>query len=230
MQYDGNLLARGYLPQELEPDREEILNRIIQKNWMLIPCEDNPNIFAGMVVTWFKSHAEEFRRLYLTTVIEYDPIENYNRYENYEKDFTTERTDTGNTTNTGTVKDNGTQTNKVGSTSTQTTDTRDTQKISAQNESGFQNDRQTETDGTVTDIVDGTNTGTTDNTQTLNLTNGIDTKNEGKDKDVFASHIHGNIGVTTTQQMLQSERELVKFNLWDYIADKFTQDLMLRVF
>lgn len=230
MQYDSRLLARGYLPEELEPDREDILNRIIEKNWMLIPCEDNPNIFAGMVVTWFKSHAEEFRRLYRTTVLEYDPIENYNRYENYEKDFTTERTDTGSTTNTGTVKDDGTQTNTVDSKNVQTNDTTQTDKVSAQNDSGFQNDRQTENDGTVTDKIDGTNTGKTDNTQTINLTNGINTKNNGKDKDIYKSHIHGNIGVTTTQQMLQSERELVKFNLWDYIADSFTRDLMLRVF
>lgn len=31
----------------------------------------------------------------------------------------------------------------------------------------------------------------------------------------------GNIGVTTTQQMIQAERDLVKFNIYDFIIDSF---------
>lgn len=77
MIYDPDLLKRCELPEELEPDREEIMNRVVQKNWMLAPYEDNPNLFAGMCMTWFASHKMEFKRLYLTTVIEYNPIENY---------------------------------------------------------------------------------------------------------------------------------------------------------
>ena len=43
-------------------------------------------------------------------------------------------------------------------------------------------------------------------------------------------HTHGNIGVTTSQQMLQSEIDLwIKFNVYKCIADMFINDLMLTV-
>lgn len=43
-------------------------------------------------------------------------------------------------------------------------------------------------------------------------------------------HTHGNIGVTTSQQMLQSEIDLwTKFNVYKCIADMFVNDLMLTV-
>lgn len=43
-------------------------------------------------------------------------------------------------------------------------------------------------------------------------------------------HTHGNIGVTTTQQMIQSELELRKFNIYDYISGLFEQDLLLQIY
>ena len=39
----------------------------------------------------------------------------------------------------------------------------------------------------------------------------------------------GNIGVTTTQQMLQAERETVQFNIYDYIATDFCNKFCLGV-
>lgn len=41
---------------------------------------------------------------------------------------------------------------------------------------------------------------------------------------------YGNIGVTTTQQMIESERELVKFNLYEYIAEEFAKEFCLLVY
>lgn len=56
--------------------------------------------------------------------------------------------------------------------------------------------------------------------------------NSGTDEsdNVYHSRVHGNIGVTTTQQMIQQELELRKWNLFEYIADKFEEDLMIRVY
>lgn len=45
------------------------------------------------------------------------------------------------------------------------------------------------------------------------------------------SHIHGNIGVTTSQQMLESEIELAnKFWIYDYIASAFETDNFITVY
>lgn len=44
-------------------------------------------------------------------------------------------------------------------------------------------------------------------------------------------HTHGNIGVTTSQQMLQSEVDLwIRYNVYKAMADMFIRDLMITVF
>lgn len=41
---------------------------------------------------------------------------------------------------------------------------------------------------------------------------------------------HGNVGVTTSQQMIQSERDLVVFNMYDVIAESFIENFCLMVY
>ena len=41
--------------------------------------------------------------------------------------------------------------------------------------------------------------------------------------------IHGNIGVTTTQQMMEQEYNIRKFNLYTYMADKFVDNMCLGI-
>lgn len=65
----------------------------------------------------------------------------------------------------------------------------------------------------------GTDTGTVDNRSTDTGT--IQTVHEG--------HIHGNIGVTTTQKMIEEQRELVKFNVIDYIIEDFKKKFCLKI-
>ena len=42
--------------------------------------------------------------------------------------------------------------------------------------------------------------------------------------------LYGNIGVTTSQQMLQSELDIAKFNLYDQIADIFCEEFCLMIY
>lgn len=52
----------------------------------------------------------------------------------------------------------------------------------------------------------------------------------GGGNTTYSSRVHGNIGVTTTQQMLQSERELRTFNIYDYIALDFKSKFCILVY
>lgn len=40
----------------------------------------------------------------------------------------------------------------------------------------------------------------------------------------------GNIGVTTTQQMIEEERKVVKFDIYDYIAECFKAEFCLMIY
>lgn len=43
-------------------------------------------------------------------------------------------------------------------------------------------------------------------------------------------HIHGNIGVTTTQEMIKQEREIAEFSLESYIVEEFKSHFCLLVY
>ncbi len=59
----------------------------------------------------------------------------------------------------------------------------------------------------------------------------ISEKHTGTDYTKFESRIHGNIGVTTSQQMLESELDLIpRLDLIDYIADDFKSEFCLYVY
>lgn len=61
-------------------------------------------------------------------------------------------------------------------------------------------------------------------------TNGGET-HSGKDERDYESRIHGNIGVTTSQQMLQSELDLIpRLDLLAFIADDFHQEFCLMMY
>lgn len=63
------------------------------------------------------------------------------------------------------------------------------------------------------------------------LNSDTDKKEVGKRKDsiIESNRIHGNIGVTTTQQMLQSELDIIyKINIYELITNDFYNEFMLK--
>lgn len=52
-----------------------------------------------------------------------------------------------------------------------------------------------------------------------------------KDKNIRTGRAHGNIGVTTNQQMINEELELLRhFDIYSYIAKLFEEELMLLIY
>lgn len=51
--------------------------------------------------------------------------------------------------------------------------------------------------------------------------------NDRKDYSEHGGHVHGNIGVTTTQQMMQQEIDIQRFNIYDEIAYIFEREFVL---
>lgn len=85
-----------------------------------------------------------------------------------------------------------------------------TGQVSAYNSSTFQNaDRQTMNGS-------GTDTGTINRT--------------GSDTGTVTRRETGNIGVTTTQQMIREERDISTFNIYDYIVNAFKYMYCLGVY
>ena len=57
-----------------------------------------------------------------------------------------------------------------------------------------------------------------------------ETKSTGRENETVTNETHGNIGVTTTQQMLTSELELRRYNILEWIVDKYSGELLSSVY
>lgn len=157
---------------------------------------------------------------------EYKPLENYDRYEN----FGGSETELENGNETHLTNGNETITNN-GNTilSRSGTDNNDVEnKTSAFNSSDYQPNEKT-----ITQINYGSsdkNDVNLNQTRTPNITE-IRTPNIKRTRTPnLENHIHGNVGVTTSQQMLESELQLQYWNLYNKISNIFMKEFCIMVY
>lgn len=55
-------------------------------------------------------------------------------------------------------------------------------------------------------------------------------ENESAGNEVVSNHVHGNIGVTTAQQMIEGFRKVSEFCTYDYIVQSFKDRFCIQVF
>lgn len=71
----------------------------------------------------------------------------------------------------------------------------------------------------------------TDNADDSTNVEGTSATDRSYDRDFdHSGRVHGNIGVTTSQQMLQSELDLQLWNVYQHISDIFCKEMLLTVF
>lgn len=142
----------------------------------------NPDTFRRMIGVWSQVRAYSWKRLWESTLLEYNPIENYDRFEDISEDRESEASGTGSSS--------GQRNQKV---------------------RGFDG-------GTLVDKDSATDSGESTS------------KSTGKEGTTRTAHIHGNVGVTTSQQMLMSERDVAEFSFYDKLADEFKKRFCILVY
>ena len=83
--------------------------------------------------------------------------------------------------------------------------------------------------GTVTYSESGFNTGA-GMLNTNKVENGGTNESENWSEVKRSGRAYGNIGVTTTQQMIEQERQTVQFNIYDYIIESFKERFCLMIY
>lgn len=191
-------------------DKDTVTDNIILEGGDFEVLYADPYMFRMAVGTWARKHLRTFEKWINALNIEYNPLENYDRKE----DWTDSGTKNSKTTGSGT---NGeTNSGSVGNSGTNTVET----TVSAFDSGSYQpSDKTTETPATTT---------TSSNTLSGSFSNSEEL-HEG-DKQIHDGRIHGNIGVTTSQQMLQSELDIARFNLVQQITDLFLTEFTLMIY
>ena len=163
---------------------------------------------------WSTKQLPVWEKLYATTKLEYNPIHNYDRTEEWTEEETGNRNESrtqrqeSNGESSGTVQNSGEDTVKS--------------DVSAFNETTYTpKEMQTTTLGTE-------NTSSGKAKQTTDITDDAD-ENSSRN-NTRTGRAYGNIGVTTTQQMIEAERNVVKFNIIDYIVEEFKQRFCLLIY
>lgn len=213
--YDNTLFDGFDVPEGLI--KQIAIDTILLRTRELEILYPDFNYMKTRIAIWSNKYQLNWKKLYDTTVLEYNPIENYDRMEDW--------TDTDDETTTS-ARDNTRNTNNTIK-STSTNEIMNNVNVTDQNtafNAGLSDHAKQITDG------DTTENGTITNTET-----GKDTENENVNGGRTGRHTrtgraHGNIGVTTSQQMIQSERDLVVFNLYDVIAESFIENFCLMVY
>ena len=204
-QYDKTLFDDIVLPDGIE--KENLVAEIMKNSGDLYPYHQVPEYLKRNITYWFARRLFDFGRMYDALRAEYSPIENYDRKENIARDYENSGSDKASTT--------------LGSTTTSTSiGTNDNEnKVSAYNESEYTN-REKDIQSHNSTV---TNTGSgTDTTQTEY---GL------KRKEVEDIRVHGNIGVTTSQQMIESEMALrAKYDIYKIIAREFEREFIVQIY
>lgn len=199
-------------------DKDDCTDNIMMECGEFETLYSDPFFMRAAVGTWSKKHYRTFEKWINALNLEYNPIENYDRMEDW--------TDTGNKQNTLDFTD-ATTTKTTGKTTTEGTSEQNgftEDQVSAFDSNTYQESEKhiVDTDESHEDEVNSTN-------EMLNSSKQNTEGNEDSES-IHTGRIHGNIGVTTSQQMLQSELDIARFNIIQEITNLFMEELCIMVY
>lgn len=228
-----DILAGVYVPAPLQ--EETLKSQIMFRCGLLDPVYSEPEIMQAAITQFFKREQWNITHLVNIILAEYSPIENTDRYSEKE----TTQGGTRNVSTSGSDTHSGNDERNITNSGMDQTDTRHTgddittNTVSAFNSSSYQPDNRSDLqyghienealihghriddDLTYGHKID--RTGSTNETTT------------GSDK--YVEHTHGNIGVTTNQEMIGQELQLLRhFDVYDWIAAKLENELFIQIY
>lgn len=220
LEADENLFSNLVLPDEV--DRELVIETIIEKYGMQALVRPDPAFMKKHIGIWSRRKLLTWKKLYNTLHLEYNPIDNTDKYEDYTDTRTTSRTTAG----INAINASGTDARTENETTGTTRNENVKHDVSAENASDYQADARDTTAADSNESRENSMSGTTS-------TKSTGTSNETEEyTDTFKHtlHTHGNIGVTTTQQMIEAERESVRYNLIEEIASDYQIAFCLDIY
>lgn len=209
--FDSMILPAGI-------DKDVLIGSIILRCQEFELLYSDPEFLIPAVGVWSRKNYRTFDKWVKALDIEYDPLYNYDRTEEY--------TDihTGSSNREGSFSSSGSGSNTLTNNLTDTNADTLTHSEKAYNDTNYVGTTQDQSNGSIT------RTGT--------ASNALSNTNQGSDSDksndnytnVHKARLFGNIGVTTSQQMLQSELDIARWNLYEHIADLFCNEFCIMVY
>lgn len=218
-------LNEGILGELVVPDGVDI--ELVKDNLLAETAEleviyPDAIFMQAMIGRWSTKELPVWDKLYKTTLLEYNPIENYERAENWTEDENTsknldsEATGSSDTTTGG----NSTRDNTINTNNTTN------KSVSAYNETDFTPTEKIAVDADTTEHETNSNEGNIN----VRSKDGLVSDETGRRALDRTGTIHGNTGFYTKQKMIEQERQIAEYNIIDVIINSFKNRFCLQVY
>ena len=200
--YDSTIFDDFALPNSIASRKAEFVDEILSELGQLEALYPNAEVFKRILKAWSNTRLTEWQRVETALTAEYNPIHNYDRNVDY-SDTNTEK-ETGKSNSTSSTESNANGTNE------------NTESETAFNTESFKNRTK--------------NAGTDTASSTASATNESNNTVTRETKVQHTAHLYGNIGVTTSQQMINEELAMRRGDLESYIIDDFKHRFCVMVY
>lgn len=223
-QFKDGLFDNLKLPDGI--NKEDVINQILLDGSNFEILYSDFNFMQDAIGLWSNTWYRTFEKWLNALSIEYAPLENYDRIEDWTVSSnsksnrnSTENRNLSNSLRSG--RDLHSITKNTGSDNTlHNVSPYDSGAYVADSQDIANLNNQSATTDTGTTTTSGTDSGTVTN-------NGNDSNNTNS---THKGRTHGNIGVTTSQQMLEEELKIARFNLIKQISDIFIKDFCIMLY
>ena len=195
-----------YLTLPTGISKQTLVNNILLRGGEFESLYGDPYFLQNMIGVWSDKWQRTFTKWMEALSIEYDPLYNYDRHEIY-KDIRSEN-ETSNRSENAVTSDTSTSS---GSGNTEN-------EVSAYDSATYSPHDKSTSSSSGSNTSSATSNATGANNRTLGETVSHD------------AHLFGNIGVTTSQQMLTDQLEVVKWNVYEHITDLFLNEFSIYVY
>lgn len=207
-QYDPTILDGLTLPTGM--DAGTVKDSLLMETASMEILYPDVNFMKAAITVWSAERQDVWNKLYATTQFDYNPIENYDRTE--ESVSSSSGTSEGSGSSSGSGRTTGSATSSGSNTATNS--------ATAYNRDTFADVTKADSEGR----------NVSSNSSVQENASSQESSARSTSAGTFKSRIRGNIGVTTSQQMIQQERDISLFCMTEFIINDFITRFCVGVY
>lgn len=215
-------------------DKTTFINTIMLNYGEMETLYADPDMMKFAIKTWSDRNSWSMLKAVTAINVQYEPLSNYDRHETRTTEGSSSGSNTGShSRSTGSTTTTESSEESSTSATIDRDETNETEhKVSAYDSSTYSPDNTDDGSSTYDEESSISGTSEAESTSTIQGTDtGTDNlQHADEHEETETIRAWGNIGVTTSQQMLQSELDLSLYNMYSTFAGLFAYDLLVMTY
>lgn len=226
--WDNSIFDNMCYPGEFTvQQKQNVVDNILMECAELEVLYPDPVFMKKAIAAWSFKELPTWTRIYKAALAEYNPIENYRRHEEESSDSEHSEQHSGNDKTVSSGQDTSSGTNTVNR--SETTSAENTNSVTGYDSNAFVNRNKDAASGTATGTDSELTSGQIAYGKTDTLTHGEQIDHTEENSRTLLAY--GNIGVTTSQEMLKQELEIAGLmNITNIMVESFKNRFCILVY